>query len=61
MDEIAQSVNELLRQLEKLLREADEDVERAKRVHTPKGRQRSVRRRNAINAACNALFRASKA
>lgn len=52
MDSLQIQCEELLRQLEKVLREADEDVARA---HT---KTRAKRRRNAINAACNALHRA---
>ena len=52
---------EMLRECEKLLREADQDVEHAKRTYTAVGRAKSVKRRNAINAACNALHRATRA
>jgi len=48
---------ELLRQAEKLLRDADEDIGLAPAGHFAARR----RRRNAINAACNALHRAVKA
>jgi hypothetical protein len=46
-----------LRQLEKLLREADTRLEAAGAREVVKAR----RQRNAINAACNALHRAATA
>ena len=48
---------DLLRQAEKLLREADDDVSTA--LHGVKAIKRQ--RRNNINAACNALHRATRA
>lgn len=48
---------ELLREAERLLRDADADVAASPRGH----RATRTRRRNAINAACNALHRATKA
>lgn len=48
-------VEELLRQAEKVLREADAEVASTRFNSVMK------RRRNAINAACNALHRATKA
>ena len=47
-----------LRELEKLLRDADKAIENAKTVAM---RKRAKKQRNAINAACNALYRAYKA
>lgn len=54
---IHSQAEELLRQCEKLLREADEEVARSTKT---KG-STMLRRRNAINAACNALYRATRA
>lgn len=50
-------INEHLRQLEKLLRDADDAVSKS----TLHNRKRVTKQRNAINAACNALYRASVA
>jgi hypothetical protein len=47
-----------LRSLEKLLRKAENDVEYAVSGFE---RRQTIKKRNAINAACNALHRASKA
>lgn len=47
-----------LKELEKLLRDADKAVENAA---TAAIRRRMKKQRNAINAACNALYRAYKA
>lgn len=58
---VATQTDELLKQCEKLLREADTEVEWAKRTLTPVGKAKVNKRRNAINAACNALHRASRA
>lgn len=55
MDSIHMQCEELLRQAEKLLRDADAEVA-STRFNVVK-----KRRRNAINAACNALHRAVSA
>jgi hypothetical protein len=52
------AIKALLAQAERLLRRADNAVENAV---TPAVRQRRRKQRNAINAACNALHRATKA
>lgn len=48
-------IKDHLDRLEKLLRHADEAIRSAR---TPLMRKRATRQRNAINAACNALYRA---
>jgi hypothetical protein len=50
-------IKEQLAALEKLLRDADDRLERV----APSLRVRARRQRNAINAACNAMFRAARA
>lgn len=52
-------IKELLAQAEKLLRDADEDLGTPNR--TREQRESARRRRNALNAACNALWRAERA
>lgn len=49
-------LEEYYNKLEKLLRLADEDLEAAKGQE----KQQARKRRNAINAACNALYRARR-
>lgn len=56
MNDIQERAKALLDQAEKLLRDADDRVE----VVAPTLRREARRQRNAINAACNALFRATK-
>lgn len=51
---------EMLRQCEKLLRDADSQLADGGDI-SPTMRAATKRRRNAINAACNALHRAIKA
>lgn len=51
-------ISHYYRELEKLLRDADKAVEQAA---TAAVRKRAKKKRNAINAACNALFRAHMA
>lgn len=58
MDSLHMRCEEALTNLEKILRDADSAVTAAS---TPLVRKREKRRRNAINAACNALYRATKA
>lgn len=47
-----------LRELEILVRDADEAILNAR---TPLMRKRATKQRNAINAACNALYRGYRA
>ncbi len=60
MDAIGERCNELLDQLEKLVRDCDDKLAGGYDL-TPLQRQRERRRRNAVNAACNAMHRARRA
>ena len=51
---------ELLKEVEKLVRDADDHLAGGYDL-TPEERRRARRRRNAINAAANALHRATRA
>lgn len=52
-----QAVNHIANMLEKELRKADDYLEKCPGWN----KRRSVRQRNALNAACNALFRFQRA
>lgn len=53
-------INEQLNALESLLRDADDKLAGSYHMTTLQ-RKRLRRQRNAINAACNAMFRAKRA
>lgn len=57
---IKSRAEELLKEAEKLVRDADDEVAGGYDME-PWRRQQARRRRNAINAACNALHRAVRA